>query len=453
MEEKLVIDRQMGGRDFLFGGLRAACALGGAARTILAINRGCPILHAGPGCSTQILVGQMGQGGRDSGGGCSHQMTIPSSTMREREVVFGGEERLREVVKATIEQFDADFYMVLGGCTAGIVGDDNMAVVNEFRAKGYPIGFADASGFKGSSYIGYEQVINALIDQFLEKSPSTEKGTVNILGIVPSLDIFWRGDLMEIKRILERIGLKVNMLFGEHAGGLEEWKNAPKAEFNIVLSGWAGIEPAKHFEKKLGVPYFIFPGIPIGIEETGRFLRQVGERLGVDKNVVEKVIAEEEKEAFIYLPRVGEEIQWVFSEHYPFALVADSAHAIPMTKFLVNEISLDPQMVIITDVPPLSMREDIKNEIINGLQYGDPPQVIFEEAGYAITEHLLEAEIRVLIGSSAEKQLSAMKHWYHLSVSYPVTDRVIYDRPYAGYRGTLAFCEDYSTALFTRLAT
>lgn len=94
--------------------------------------------------------------------------------------------------------------------------------------------------------------MKAIIDQFVgDYSGPREKGTVNVFSELPYQNTFWRGDLSELKRILAGIGLKVNILFGPESKGISEWKSIPKAQFNLVVSPWLGIETARHIEKKI----------------------------------------------------------------------------------------------------------------------------------------------------------------------------------------------------------
>ena len=57
-----------------------------------------------------------------------------------------------------------------------------------------------------------------MIDQVIEENVPRDEKLVNIFGIVPYHDPFWSGNLEEIKRILEKIGLKVNTFFTDHQG-------------------------------------------------------------------------------------------------------------------------------------------------------------------------------------------------------------------------------------------
>ena len=126
---------------------RSLCSLHGALDVIGNIYRAIPILHASPGCSMQAssrtnlyyLGGYHG---------------LPSSNAYEKEVVFGGTQRLRETIKGSLEIMDGDYYAVLTGCSMGINGDDVDSVVKEFEASPYPIASIDTAGFRGDTYTG-----------------------------------------------------------------------------------------------------------------------------------------------------------------------------------------------------------------------------------------------------------------------------------------------------------
>ena len=65
---------------------RFTCALG-AIQSVVAIKKGVPILHSGPGCGGQItrLIGQ--------GEGYAGGSTAPCTNAEEADVVFGGEKK------------------------------------------------------------------------------------------------------------------------------------------------------------------------------------------------------------------------------------------------------------------------------------------------------------------------------------------------------------------------
>ena len=81
---------------------------------------------------------------------------------------------------------------------------------------------------------------------------------------------------------------------------------------------------------------------------------------------------------------------------------------------------------------------------INDLEYANPPKVIFTADQYEINEALLneEKEITRILGSSNEREVALEKDIQFVLASFPMNERLVFNRTYAGYRGGLTFTED-----------
>ena len=415
---------------------KGGCVLAGINSVLGAIDKVCPILHSGPGCCMQTTAADQGQSGHKSSCFVS-SVSIPSSNMLEKEVVFGGVNKLRTTIQGSVDIIDADAYFVLTGCTAGIIGDDIVSVTNEFAQKGIPVYPIDTPGFAGDSNLGYETVWNAFIDQVIEEAPKDEK-LVNIFGIIPYHDPFWSGALEEIDRILSRLGLKVNTFFTK-GQGIEDIKKSSAAALNIIINPWLFKGPAKKFEQKFGVKSIRFPGLPVGATDTTRFVREVANALNLDSKLVDAVIADEERYVYNYLAQAIGVVSWK-----RFAVVADANNAVGFTRYLANDYSFSPVLVIISE--PIFRKEDkerIINEIQN-LEYAKPPKVLFITDQYEINKAIREEEeeITLLVGSSNEREIALEKDIQFILGAFPMSERLIFNRTYAGYRGSLTFTED-----------
>ncbi len=420
---------------------RYSCAIG-AQQTVVAIKRGVPILHAGPGCSSKVssLIGQ--------GEGYAGGNTIPCTNTGEAEVVYGGEGRLRNVVDGAFKVIDADLYVILTGCTSDIVGDDVGRVTSEYQSRGKPIVFAETGGFKSNNYVSHEAVVNAIIDQYVDvhnKGGNIQKGLVNVFATVPYQDPYWNGNLEEIKRILEGIGLKVNILFGNESGGVEEWKTIPDAEFNILINAWTGLGIVKHLEEKYGTPYVQFPYLPIGGIETTRFLRQVAEFGELEKKKVEAFIQKEEEKYYSFIERTADfMLEFRYGIPRRFYTILDASYSIGFSKFLLNELGIIPAKQYIIDDTPEDFREDIKQQFsrISDLRSA---QVSFSIDGGAIQQEIREEPQKnraIILGSGWERDLANDIKADLLIISAPVSYRLVLNCGYAGYNGGLRVIED-----------
>ena len=417
---------------------RYSCSLAGAYGTTLGINGGVPILHSGAGCGIGQLFGTLYAGGQAAGGNEGGTST-PCSCLVEEHVIFGGEEKLRNLIQSTTELFNGELFVVISGCVPSLIGDDVDAVVGEFRDK-VPIVHVKAPGFSGNSYEGYELFLEAVVDQLLTEKPKQKK-LVNILGVVPYNHVFWKGELTTVKKLLEKIGIEANVIFTEPKG-LESIDKIPAAEYNIVLSPWNGHRAAKKLEDKFGIPFISFPGVPIGPKQTGEFLRTVAEKLDVPSDEVEEYIKGEEKWAYRYLEYPGDAIILVRPHSY-FAVAADSNTAVSITKFLTNEIGYLPDIIQITDNPPVEYREKIVREIKDNIDTVVVPDIIFEADTYKIRKNLEDRPFLFLLSSSLEAP-TAMEDFaaLHISAAFPIYNKSILVHNYAGYEGGLRLVED-----------
>lgn len=424
---------------------RFTCALGGAYAATLATYGNIPILHSGAGCGMANAHGMTFAAGLNTGGAQGTTAT-PCSCLVEEHVIFGGETKLRDIIASTIELMRGEMFTVISGCVPALIGDDVDAVVREFQDQ-VPVIHVRTSGFAGTSYLGYEAYFDAVIDQFLSRDeyqhqPKVKK-RVNILGIVPNQHISWKGDLVNIKELLAKIGVEANTIFLDF-NGLESLENIPTAELNLVLNPWVGIKTAQKLEEVYGTPYELFGAAPLGPRDSSEFLRKVGKKLGVRKAKVEAVVAEEERSVYRFTEYLAEAFM-ISLPHAYYAVVADSRTAVEFVRYGANELGWNPEIVFVTDNPPEEYREAVNAALTQNLEGVVIPEVVFEIDSHKIRQELSKHTLQVLLASSlekyiAEEELSAVQ----LSVAYPTYDRVIVDRSYAGYRGGIAFYEDLS---------
>lgn len=415
---------------------RGGCVLAGINSVLGAIDRVCPIYHAGPGCCMQSTASDQGQSGNKNSSFVS-SVSIPSTNMLEREVVFGGTKKLQSTIQGALDIIDADAYFVLTGCTAGIIGDDIKSIGEGFKEKGYPVYPIDTPGFAGDSNLGYEVVWNAMIDQVIEEGVPKEEGLINVFGIIPYHDPFWSGNLEEIARLLRKLGLKVNTFFTEHQG-IETIRKSSGAVLNLIIHPWILKGPAGRFEEKFGVPFLRYPGLPIGASDTRRFILEVAHVLKLDDRLVNRVIEEEEDYVYHYLAQAIGALSWK-----KFAVVGDASIAVGITRYLANDYSFTPVLVVISE--PVFRQED-KDRILSeltDLEYARPPKVVFSPDQHEINKALLDEEdITLIIGSSNEEEISSLKEVQCIAAAFPIKDRLIFNRAYAGYRGSLTLIED-----------
>ena len=422
---------------------RYKCALG-AMQTVQAINRALPILHSGPGCAQKLSEGT-------GSSGYFSPNIFPCTSINEKDVVFGGVKKLDSTIENALKVVDADLYVVLTGCIPEIVGDDTGEVVSRYAGSDKPVIYAPTAGFKGNNYKGHEQVIDAIVDQYLQKSETKKKGLVNIWADVPYQDLFWLGNIRELEKLVSELGLTPNTIFG-YKRGIDNIRKIPEAEFNLLVSPWVGLSTMKKMERKLGIPYLHCKTLPVGATETSKFLREVGKFAGVSEEKVEAVIKEHEDYYYYLIERYAD----LFLENRvinkQFTVVADAQYSLGITKFLVNDLGLIPAKQFVVDDTPKAYQQSITEEFKN-LNFGIEAEVSFETDGYKIHEEIKNHDYHgypLVLGGYYEKEVTENLKGNFLNISWPVQDKVVLDNFYAGYAGGIRLIEDIYTVAVSR---
>lgn len=433
---------------------RTSCALGGALVTIGSLPRVVAISHTALGCAGNLSGAISAGAGYYGAGYCSGQST-PSSGITESEIVFGGFDRLVEQLKKTEELIDADLFVVTTGCMTEMIGDDVQGAVSECQELNTPVIAISTPSFKGDAYKGYEIALEGIFNRYLRPAREKKERLVNLFGIIPGYDPFFRGNLEEIKRVLNRLGIEVNTFFTPDQS-FEHIKASSQAALNIIFSRVYGLEFARNFEEKHGVPYHV-TDLPIGADATDRFLREIGEKLGIDGGLIEAVIEEENEIYYKYFERAAD----VFADgefKFYLTLVANANELIPYTAYLERELGWIPSDLYVTNILTDEDKEKLREAFA---EQGLSGELNFETDASKIEKDMIQRHKRYggeiyfddgntplfIIGSRLEKDLAVKRGLGFLPVSFPLQNRIIVDRGYAGYRGGLHLLEDIVDAL------
>lgn len=434
---------------------RTTCALGGAIAVINALPGVTLVNHTAIGCGGN-LSGVISGGGGNMGDGIFAGSHMPSSAVGEREIVFGGANRLTEEIKNALDVIDAELFVVATGCMTEMIGDDVEAAVRAVENPRKPVINISTPSFKGDAYYGYEIILDAIFNKFVPKSEEKDSKLVNIFGIVPGFDPFFRGDLTEIKRLLNKLGLKVNTFFTADQTFEGNVLSASKAALNILLSPVWGTTIVKNFEEVHGTPYFQTL-LPIGAIQTTKFLRDLAEHIDIDSDLLENVIQEETDEYYADFIRATDTItnrQWYFYS----ATITNSNYAIPVGKYLYEELGWHQNDTIVTDI----LKPVKKRALTKAFEANDFGSTLtLDTDTQRISRELIKRRPRnqgqrywdnntpfFLLGSSLDRTTAAEVGGTALPISFPLSSRLITTRAYAGYKGGLQLVEDiFSTLL------
>ncbi|HEX9062407.1 MAG TPA: nitrogenase component 1, partial [Clostridia bacterium] len=280
---------------------------------------------------------------------------------------------------------------------------------------------------------------------------------VNILGLVPALDPFWRGNLIEVKRLLKELGIEANTFF-THFDQLDSLKNSSEASLNIVFSEVNGIGAAKAYEEIHEIPYVNLP-LPIGPDATDEFLRFIAQKFDVENELLEKVIREEKEYYYGYIQNVADIYNDLDLQRHAI-IVGNADYAYAVTKFVTSDFGWIPYFTAVTDILEDDEKEKVK-KAFESFNEDLKPYLVFETDTSIIASKLKEKieeekdsygspiSPAFVLGSTLDRSLANELKAGFLSVTYPVTNRVVTDQGYTGYRGGLRLANDILSSLLS----
>ena len=406
------------------------CALEGVASVIAGIDDVSIVIHSPQGCAATVANAY------DLHEIDFTRRKIGCTRLFETDVIMGASEKLKQLIKDADNTFNTKTMFVVGTCAADIIGEDIGGICKsmqpEVKARLIPI---VAGGFRGNSYDGQDIALNAIIP-LIKKSEKKYRNSVNIISPQANLNPTWWEDLNWVIKTLNSLGINVQAVL-PHNTSMEEIENSASASANILLSHDAGYQFAKKMEKIHHIPLILSDiPLPIGTENTARWLRAIGMYFGVEdkaeqiiKEGEEKVISLLRKRALMIIPRY---------RNCRIAISADATIGIGLVRMLFKELEMIPEIIMIK-----SGREEAKKVLNWELStLGISPKVAFSVDGYQIKKGLNDFCVDTVIGSAWEKY---MAEEIGIKVAFDVlnpTNRDIYvDRAYFGYDGMLNILE------------
>jgi nitrogenase molybdenum-iron protein beta chain len=417
---------------------RQGCGLHGALQTVEVVSGAVPVVHANAGCVYQHYLsdkaGHLAEGN-------VYGPEIPCTEVIEKQIVFGGASRLREQIKNTAKVIEGSLYVILGSCEAAMVGDDLAAMRKEALDISLPAVFCFSAGFKGGTHWGYANVMKSIIRQLPEvKKINRERipGLVNILGILPKTDIFYKGDILEIKRILGAAGLEANTFFGCR-DGVAELERSAQAEHSLVFSHW-GIDAARELKDLYDIPYTVFESLPLGIEGTKNFFDRLASGIRVDKERFHDFLRGEE-ETYRYFLKSLADTYYGNSLQKNTILVGDVNTVSRLGCFLSKTIGTVIHASILTDLCGYNKEEN--RSIPENLNGG-----VFHTSDSGEIERIISgAGAEMVLGSILEAKTAEDLKIPHLTVSAPNGNQILLHKTYSGITGAYFLLEDYTNAV------
>jgi nitrogenase molybdenum-iron protein alpha/beta subunit len=245
--------------------------------TLLTVRDAVSIIHAPIGCTgsgaCMNIFSRMGQVVRGEGRITNARWV--STDLRESDIIHGGEQKLRTTIRAVEDRYHPKAIFVFTSCASGIIGDDVAGVVREtqevVKAR---IALSQCEGFKTSVWAsGFDAAFHAITDYLLE--PRNEKDP-DLVNVISPLTV-GKFDEIELERLLGELGLRAN--FVPCFATVDALQRTVSAALTATTCATYGQYLAQELTSRYGVPH-TKELMPLGIENTDRWLLQIAETLG-----------------------------------------------------------------------------------------------------------------------------------------------------------------------------
>ncbi|MBN1907527.1 MAG: nitrogenase [Deltaproteobacteria bacterium] len=283
---------------------RNACKLCtplGAALAFSGIENSVPLLHGSQGCSTYIRRYMISH--------FKEPVDIASTNFSEETAIFGGGLNLKRALDNIITQYKPGMIGVATTCLSETIGDDVPMILRDYKAgkklEDLPaIVHVSTPSYRGTHADGFHNAVRAIVDTLLPVSEDSRytgedtTGSSKLVNIFP--EMVSPEDMRYMKEIISSFGLKGIMLpdYSERLEGalwfefkriqeggtkLSDIRKMPSAsgslEFGRILA--KGESAGRVLKERFNVPLYNL-GLPIGVNETDRFISALNEITGVE---------------------------------------------------------------------------------------------------------------------------------------------------------------------------
>ncbi|WP_424358939.1 nitrogenase iron-molybdenum cofactor biosynthesis protein NifE [Methanocella sp. MCL-LM] len=243
-----------------------ACVYCGARVVLNPVTDAVHLVHGPIGCATYTwdIRGSLSSGSE------MYRNSF-STDMKERDIIFGGEQKLAACIDEIVAKYNPPAVFVYSTCVVGVIGDDLISVCKEAALRhGIDVIPVESSGFKsGNKVVGYRAAAEALMKLIKPTEGQVIEPTkkLNFLG-----EYNLGGEMWVVKRYLQEMGIEINVAFTGDST-VAALKQAPGACLNLVQCTGSMHYVASQLEKVYGIPYLDVNFF--GAENTAESLRKI----------------------------------------------------------------------------------------------------------------------------------------------------------------------------------
>ncbi len=260
---------------------------------------------------------------------------VTYTTFQARDLGGDTADLVKRAARDAAERFQPDALLVGASCTAELIQDDPQGL-SKTLGLSIPVVPLELPSYSKKENWGAAETFYRIVRTFVQPQPTSQVDTkrvrpaCNLLGPT-ALGFRHRDDVIEIRRLLERLGIDVNVTapMGARAADIAR---LPAADFNVVLYPEIAETAARWLEKSIQQPYT--KTVPIGVNATRDFVREVAELASIDPAPV--LDAETSR-----LPWYSRSIDSTYLTGKRVFIFGDATHAVAAARVAKEELGFE----------------------------------------------------------------------------------------------------------------
>jgi light-independent protochlorophyllide reductase subunit B len=207
----------------------------------------------------------------------SKRPPVTYTTFQARDLGGDTAELFKNAAKEAYERFKPQALLVGASCTAELIQDDPGGLARALELP-VPVVPVELPAYQKKENWGAAETFYQLVRAFAIKREPSARARCNILGPT-ALGFRHRDDVTEVVRILDRLGIAVNVIapLGATPADIARLGDA---SFNIVLYPEIGLQAASWLSRQFGQK--LVKTVPIGVGATRDFIAEVIALAGVN---------------------------------------------------------------------------------------------------------------------------------------------------------------------------
>ena len=354
----------------------------GAMRIATAMNGVHYVLHAPQGDTYADLLFTMIERRKE-------RPPVTYTTFQARDLGSDTADLVKRAARGAAERFKPDALLVGASCTAELIQDDPQGI-SKTLGLDVPVVPLELPSYSKKENWGAAETFYRIVRTFV--SPDTrrtkaDRPSCNLLGPT-ALGFRHRDDVVEIQRLLSRLGIDVHVVAPLNARPADIAR-LPLADFNVVLYPEIAETAARFLTKTFDQP--ATTTIPIGVGATRDWVREVAQMAGVDP---EPVLAEEDSR----LPWYSRSIDSTYLTGKRVFIFGDATHALAAARVAREELGFE-----VVGLGTYS-REFARNVRSAAKEYGVDPLITDDHL--AVEERVVELQPELVLGTQMERHVA-----------------------------------------------